>query len=177
MIFLAFLSLLNKLKLHYVAGDLHSKNAICSLFLYGHMSLHTTLGNKKQQKTPPGTIFRSPTSIQIFAPKSKQTLHLLSAQNDRAFSTLTEIAGDAMQTVQVTLFDLHGNNFVARFSLALILVILAAASFVFQFKRILATPTSKYQVLLPGALYTYLCTVLYLYHGRKSAIYGVGVRG
>ena len=83
-----------------------------------------------------------------------------------------------MQTVQVTLFDLHGNNFVARFSLALILVILAAASFVFQFKRILATPTSKYQVLLPGALYTYLCTVLYLYHGRKSAIvYGVGVRG
>ena len=102
---------------------------------------------------------------------------MLSAQNDRAFSTLTEIAGDAMQTVQVTLFDLHGNNFVARFSLALILVILAAASFVFQFKRILATPTSKYQVLLPGALYTYLCTVLYLYHGRKSAIYGVGVRG
>ena len=165
MIFLAFLSLLNKLKLHYVAGDLHSKNAISSLFLYGHMSLHTTLGNKKQQKTPPGTIFRSPTSIQIFAP------------NDKAFSTLTEIAGDAMQTVQVTLFDLHGNNFVARFSLALILVILAAASFVFQFKRILATPTSKYQVLLPGALYTYLCTVLYLYHGRNSAIYGVGVRG
>ena len=135
------------------------------------------LVKNNNKKTPPGTIFRSPTSIQIFAPKSKQTLHLLSAQNDRAFSTLTEIAGDAMQTVQVTLFDLHGNNFVARFSLALILVILAAASFVFQFKRILATPTSKYQVLLPGALYTYLCTVLYLYHGRNSAIYGVGVRG